>query len=114
MDRTANAAARAIRLAESLAETEVASALGRDAAPAIVHQTGAQFLARLRERYRRAEKEQSARIARWIIRRIDAGHVTAAQLRNAFGLTGPEWTTLEGKLRTLAANLDGLEAAAGE
>jgi hypothetical protein len=114
MDRAAIAAARAVQLAESVAEAEVASALAADAAPNIVQQTAAQFLARLREKYRGATREEAARIARWIVRRIDAGHVTEAQLRNAFNLSVAEWNTLEAKMRTLASRLDDLESAVGE
>jgi hypothetical protein len=114
MDRAAIAAARAVQLAESVAEGEVTSALSVDVAPSIVQQTGAQFLARLREKYRGATREEAARIARWIVRRIDAGHVTAAQLRNAFNLSVAEWDALEVRMRNLAAKLDDIESAAGE
>lgn len=114
MDRDAIMADRAVRLAESLAQAEVEQAVEVDVAPQIVQQTGAQFLARLREIYRNSGKERCARIARWIVRRIDAGHVTEAQLRNAFNLSVGEWNTLEAKLRSLATTLDALEGAQGE
>jgi hypothetical protein len=114
MDRDAIMAARAVQLADQVADREVDVAVELDAAPVIVQQTGAQFLDRLREKYRNSDKERCARIARWIIHRLDAGHVTVAQLRNAFNLTVSEWNTLEAKLRALAGTLDDLETARGE
>lgn len=114
MDRAAIAAARAAQLAEAVAEQEVEQALEADAAPQIVQQTGAQFLARLREKYRASDRERCAKIARWIVRRLDAGHVTQAQLRNAFGLSVAEWNAVEARLRDLATKLDAVEQAVGE
>jgi len=113
-NRDAVMAARASRLEERLAEEEAKSAIEVDAAPVLNHQTGTQFLQRLREFYRNAGKERCARIARWIINRLDAGHVTAAQLRNVFDLTVQQWNTLEAKLRSLKASVEAVDAAAGE
>lgn len=59
------------------------------------HQTAAQFAARLRERFRDAQREECARIAHWIMRRIVVGDVTENQVRNAFGLTVQQWNTLK-------------------
>lgn len=113
-NRDAVMAARATRLNSELPETETTLVLEIDQAPTLNHQTGSEFLQRLRQRYRDAEREQAARIARWIINRLDAGHVTVTQLRNAFNLTLSEWNTLEAKLRTLKASLDSVESAKGE
>lgn len=113
-DTNAIATARATRLETDLANEEAERVIEVDAPPVLRFQTGGQFLDRLRAIYRIVGKERCARIARWIIHRLDAGHVTAAQLRTAFGLTNQQWTTLETKLRALAANLDAVEAAEGE
>ena len=114
VDLNAKLAEHAVQLDEQLKAEEVKLALEVDAAPVVVHQTGAQFLLRLRELYRDSRKEVCAFIARWIINRLDAGHVTAAQMRNAFELTVQQWNTLEAKLRTLKASIDGVDAAVGE
>lgn len=108
------ATARNARLLVDYADNEAAQAVEADRAPVLRFQTGAEFLQRLREFYRQAGAERCARIARWIIRRLDAGHVTAAQLRNAFNLTAGQWSTLEAKMRNLASNIEAVEQAAGE
>jgi hypothetical protein len=113
-DTDAIASARDAQLLLDFAEAEVGQAVEVDHAPALRFQTGADFLARLRELYRASNKERCARIARWVIRRLDAGDVTAAQLRNVFDLTVLQWDALETKMRNLAASLDAVEAAEGE
>ena len=77
-------------------------------------QTAGEFLDRLRWVYRNGSREQLARVAIWITKRLDAGDVTATQLRNAFGLTALQWTTLEAKMRALRANMEAVDAATGE
>jgi len=114
MDKDAIAAARAVRLEEEMPEREVDQVLAIDTAPTLNWQTGAQFLARLRERYRDATREDVARIAQWLINRLDAGDVTVTQLRNAFGLTPAQWDTLETKMRNLKSAMGGVDAAKGE
>ena len=78
------------------------------------YQTAAQFAARLRERYRSASKEECARIATWILNHIEAGDFTDTQVRNAFGLTAGQYTTLKSKWTTLRTNWLAVQAAAGE
>lgn len=114
VDINAKLALHAAEIDARLVEQEAESAIERDAAPTLNYQTGAQFLQRLREIYRESDKERCARIARWIINRLDAGHVTVAQLRNAFELTAQQWSALEAKLRALKASIESVDAAAGE
>ena len=78
------------------------------------HQTAAQFAARLREWWRNSTREECARIAWWIIERINAGDVTDAQLRNAFGLTVAQYNTLKTKWTNLRTAYNAVQAAAGE
>lgn len=112
--RNAVMADRAAALDNKLQEDECDAAVEVDAAPVLVYQTGTQFLQRLRQRYKDANMARVARIARWIIHRLDAGQVTAAQLRTVFGLTVQQWNTLEAKMRALASNLDSIDGAVGE
>lgn len=114
VDLNAKMAEHAITLNEQLMDEEVRKALEVDAAPVIQYQTGTQFLQRLRELYRDSRKEICAHIARWIINRLDAGQVTAAQMRNVFDLTAQQWTALETKLRALKASIESVDGAVGE
>jgi len=66
------------------------------------HQTAAQFVARLRERWRNAEKDEKARIGAWLLARYNAGDITAAQIRTAFNLTAGQLTTFAARLQTLS------------
>lgn len=78
------------------------------------HQTGAQFLSRLREAFRGAGKERCAKLAKFILDRIEAGDVTETQVRNAFGLTVTQWNTLKTKLTNLRNSYNLIQAAEGE
>lgn len=78
------------------------------------YQTAAQFAARLRARYREATKEEAARIATRILDWIDAGDVTDAQVRNAFGLTTQQYTALKTRMTALRDAYRAVQAAAGE
>lgn len=78
------------------------------------YQTATQFATRLRERYRNASREECARIATWILGKIEAGDVTDTQVRNAFGLTVAQYNTLKTKMTNLRANWLAVQAAAGE
>jgi len=66
------------------------------------HQTAAQFVARLRQRWQDADKDEKARIGAWLLARYDAGDITAAQIRTAFNLTAGQLTTFATRLRALA------------
>jgi hypothetical protein len=106
---------RATVLNLSLADAECVYKLSVDASPAPLRwQTAAEFADRMRAIYRSATKEQLARLAIWVTRRIDLGQVTALQFRTAFGLTAGQWTTLETKMRTLRTNQEAVDAAVGE
>ena len=107
--------ARVAGLNLSLADAEALEKVGINANPIPFRwQTAGEFLDRLRAFYKLATREELARMARYITRRIDDGSVTVAQLRNAFGLTAGQWTTLEAKMRALRANMEAIDAAAGE
>ena len=78
------------------------------------HQTAAQLAARFRERYRNASKEEAARMATWLLNRIEAGDFTDAQVRSAFGLTVTQYNNLKTRMSTLRANWQAVQAAQGE
>ena len=78
------------------------------------HQTAAQLAARFRERYRNDSKEEAARMATWLLNRIEAGDFTDAQVRSAFGLTVTQYNNLKTRMSTLRANWQAVQAAQGE
>ena len=67
-----------------------------------------------RERYRAASKAECARMATWILNRIDAGDFTDTQVRNAFSLTTGQYTTIKTKWTNLRTAHNAVQAAQGE
>jgi hypothetical protein len=78
------------------------------------HQTAEQFVARLRAAYRDGQRERLVQIARFIIARIQAGDITDAQCRTAFGLNTTQWNTLKTKMQNLITAANAVESANGE
>jgi hypothetical protein len=66
------------------------------------HQTPSQFVARLRQRWQDAEKDEKARIGSWLLAKYDAGDITATQIRTAFNLTAGQLSTFAARLQTLS------------
>lgn len=106
-------AARAAALDDALAESEVDECIATNTVRA-QYQTGAEFAGRLRERYRVATQETAARLAAWLLGRIEAGQLTDLQVRNAFGLTAPQYTAMKTRMTTLRVSWAALRAAVGE
>jgi len=78
------------------------------------HQTAAQFIARFREAYRNSDRERCVQLAKFVIARIQAGDITDAQVRSAFGLNSTQWNTLKTKMNNWIAAHNTLQAAVGE
>lgn len=78
------------------------------------HQTVEQFVSRVRQAYRDGQREQLVRIARFIISRIQAGDITDAQCRTAFGLNTTQWTNLKTRMQNLVTADNLIQSAAGE
>ena len=53
-------------------------------------------------------------MATWILNRIDAGDFTDTQVRNAFGLTLGQYTTIKTKWTNLRTAYNAMRAAQGE
>ena len=113
-DYAAIMAARVPRIEEAIAESEFLEAIEYEGWKGLNHQTEAQFAARFRARYKDASKVECAKMAKWIMDRIDAGNFTETAVRNAFGLTAGQWTTRKAKLTSLRTNYNAVLAAAGE
>ena len=81
----------------------------------LTHQTAAQFVARFRQTYRRASFIRAARMAHWLYDRYQAGDVTVAQIRTAFGLTtDPEWIAFRDRVLALRNAWQAVKEARGE
>ena len=78
------------------------------------HQTAEQFVTRLREAYRNSERERLVLIAKWLLARIQAGDITDAQCRTAFGLSVTQWNALKTKMTNAVTAYTTVQAAQGE
>ncbi len=105
--------ARAAVIALQIADQEYADNLERST-PLFNYQTKTEFAARFRAAYKAANKEQLARLAYWIIERINDGTFTDAQVQNAFGLTNPQYTAMKARAQTLHDDWSVILAAVGE
>jgi hypothetical protein len=103
---TVNADYVAIRTARvplveaTLAENEFLAILNA-AIVSPTHQSKAQFMARLREEYRRRSQAELAQLAYWIIERLNSGQITDAELQAAFGLSSGQYTNYKARAVTL-------------
>lgn len=78
------------------------------------HATLAQLGAAFRQRFRDSEGLETARLAQWLIDRIQDGTFTETQVRNFFGLTLAQWNTLKAKVQDWRDKRVALLAARGE
>ena len=78
------------------------------------HQTAEQFVARVRAAYRDGDPTKVIKIARFILARIQAGDITDAQCRTAFGLNVTQWNNLKTKMQNYVTAANTAEAAQGE
>lgn len=78
------------------------------------HQTAEQFVARFRRAYRNSSQETLVNLARFITSRIQAGDITDAQCRTAFGLTTTQWNNLKTKMNNMITASNTVVAAVGE
>jgi len=78
------------------------------------HQTAEQFIARFREAYRNSDRERCIQLARFVISRIQAGDITDAQVRSAFGLNTTQWNNLKTKMNNWITAQNTVQSAVGE
>ena len=78
------------------------------------HQTVEQFVARVRAAYREGNYERIVQIARFLIARIQAGDITDAQCRTAFGLNATQWNNLKTKMQGYINADNTVKSAVGE
>lgn len=78
------------------------------------HQTVEQFVARVRAAYRDGDSARVIAVARFLIARIQAGDLTDAQCRTAFGLNNTQWNNLKTKMQNYITADNAAKTAAGE
>jgi adenosine/AMP kinase len=78
------------------------------------HQSVEAFVAKVRAAYRDGNPETLLKIARFLTARVQAGDITVAQVRTAFGLNAAQWTTLRDKMLALIAADNAVQSAVGE
>lgn len=76
--------------------------------------TVAELTAYVRAVYREGKREELVPVARRILEWITNGRFTDTQVRNAFGLTLAQWTTLKNKMIALVSASTTIETATGE
>jgi hypothetical protein len=78
------------------------------------HQTAEQFIARVRQAWRDGQSERLVQIAKFIIARIQAGDITDAQCRTAFGLNTTQWNTKKTQMQALINASNTVQSAIGD
>ena len=71
------------------------------------HQTVEAFVARVRAAYRDGNSEALVLISRFLIAAVQAGDITEAQIRSAFGLNVTQWNAVKAEMQALI-NADNL------
>ena len=77
-------------------------------------QTVEAFTARVREAYREGNPERLIKIARFIIARVQAGDITEAQIRTAFGMNQSQWSSLKSEMQALINADNAVKSAVGK
>jgi hypothetical protein len=109
-------AARKAAIAAQQPDEECARIVNQLLPGAIVlhYATAAQLAAYFRAVYLGSSQEQCARLATWLLDKIDAGFITPAIVRTAFGINVTQYNTLYAKLNTLRGDWMAVLAAQGE
>jgi len=85
------------------------------ACPDVKHQTAAQFVGRLKARFKAAEKYEKARLANKLYQWYSEGCITQTQIRNAFDLdTTEKWTAFRDRLIALREHYLAIDAEVAE
>jgi len=78
-------------------------------------QTSDELLLKVRLRYLASKGEETCRISRWIVDRLNDGSVTVVQMRTAFGgIQTNVWNGINGRMDTFANAIDSVDSAVGE
>jgi len=108
------AAAREAVLRAWLADQEAQETVDNDLQPNPRFQMENELLAKVRVRYFASTGEQTCRIARWIVNRLNDGSVTVVQRRTAFNVSAGQWNAINGRMDTFAVAIGSVDTAVGE
>lgn len=115
LDFDAIATAREPVLVARLAEVDARETIDLQRQPAPRFQTLPDLLLKVRQRYLTSVGEETCRIARWIVDRLNDGSVTVVQMRTAWGgIPTNEWNAINGRMDTFANSITAVESAVGE
>lgn len=78
------------------------------------HQTPSDFVARFRAAWRDGAQERLVLLSRFMIARIQAGDITDAQCRTAFGMNATQWNAIKSKMSTLISADNTILTAIGD
>jgi len=71
------------------------------------HQTVEAFVAKVRAAYRDGDSATLVAISRFLIAAVQAGDITEAQIRTAFGVNTTQWNAIKAEMQALI-NADNL------
>ncbi len=77
-------------------------------------QTVPDLLLKVRADYLNSTGEETCRIAKWIVDRLDDATINTSQCQTAWGVSPAEWNTINGTMDTFAAAIVSVDAAVGE
>jgi len=78
------------------------------------HQSAEAFVSRLRQAYRDGTPENVVKIAAFVLARVQAGDITDAQCRAAFGMNAGQWIALKTKMQGFVNAHNTVKNAVGE
>jgi hypothetical protein len=114
-DFNAIATAREPVLISGLAEQEARATVDLNLQPNPRFQTEDGLLLKVRQRYLASKGEETCRIARWIVDRLNDASVTVVQMRTAWGgIPTNQWNAINGRMDTFANAITAADAAVGE
>lgn len=114
-DTQANLSANAQRINDAMKISELEGMITDLAWDYVqVETTGAELIAYVRAAYRERSREELVPVASRILEWITNGRFTDTQVRNAFGLTSAQWTTLKNKMAALVSANTTIITAEGE
>lgn len=114
-DFNAIATAREPVLIAGLAAQEARDTVDNRLPPTPRFQTVDAMLLKVRQRYLTSKGEETCRIARWIVDRLNDGSVTVVQMRTAFGgIPTNTWNSINGRMDTFGNAITSVDSAVGE
>lgn len=78
------------------------------------HQTREQFLARLRQEFAASERERCVYLGGRVLSWVQAGDLTDAECRAAWGKTVGQWNALKAAMQSRATARNTVRSAVGE